>query len=630
MASTKAFIPHVPSKGVDQSAQSFTLDVASSRYLLNFRPEKNQLIQTPLFLKYATLTALGGTSPGAVRLITSLLNLAGNLHYFVLDEATARFVDPSNPSTQIAIPFVLQTTCPTNPAIQGQVLLYGISALDFSTLADEFEVTIVDGTHFKWRKNAGSWSADLVIANATNIGVGMYLGFLSTSGFNPGDTWKWKRVASPYTGLYPSYAVTTHPYRKDCYIAGYDRHILRLRNDTLTSVGYKRVYGKYVGVFYNHLVVGQFAEGTYDAVTGIKDTYDVSTTPWRLAWSDRDNPDNFFATDLNEADGKTLANAQPDDGTALGITGMAGLRTQFYIYLGNEIYVMTYVGLPNVMQVESLNLHIGSAFQNGLVATPDGHFFISKDNICRFDGTSVTRIGHKVRDLLFAELPPKTDTERQKLFGFYDEEKLEIVWTYPYRVNGSYYISRQLIYQLETGEFYFRNAPHASMSGGLTIRAIGPKINSFQELVYGGSGQALLLCDGLAADGANLSSNFIPDNINTSGVTSFTSPEIQTQDEIFEDAVHVKECEGLFLDANYDNGTGIEVSIAARDYASSPVFVAQSQIWTPTVKEGRLSFPKRAFRVIAYRFKGLGSLPSNFIIRAWGEFIYGIRQTIEK
>lgn len=628
MATVKQFFLRVPEGGVDRSAQSFTLPMGTFWYLLNLRPWQKKLTQTPLFRKYATLSSFSAVASGALRLMKPLLKTDGALVYFALDEVHARFIDPSNFATQTKLQFVLQTAVPSNPAVQGQVLLYNISNVGIA-VDDEIEVTIVDATHFKWRLNGGSWSADTVIANGVTINTSMYLGFLATTGFNTGDTWKWKSTTTPYQGLFPSFQVQNAMYKRDCYIAGYDRNVLRLRDDCVTTVGYKRIYGKYVVVFYNHLVIAHFAEGVYDVSTGVKDGYNAQTTPWRVAWSDRDNPDNFFATDINEADGKDLPFGDTDDATALGVTGMECYRNQVFFFLSNEMYSMTYVGLPNVMQIECLNFNVGSAFQHGVVKTPAGLFFISKDNICMFDGTSIQKVGLKFRDIFFAEIPGESDTNRQKLFGFFDKQKSEVVWTYLTYV-GTYLQGRQMILQLDTGDIYFRNTPSSAMTSSLSIRAICPVIGSFQKLLYGGNGTTDILLDGVAADASNNSANFMTDAISIAGAASFTNPEAQTQDCVFDNISHVKEVDSMFLDASYDNGSGIEVSTSARQYASDKSFTALSTAWVTTVPEGRLSLPRTAFRVISYKFKCLGSLASNYIIRSWGEWILGAKDTTEK
>jgi hypothetical protein len=99
---------------------------------------------------------------------------------------------------------------------------------------------------------------------------------------------------------------------------------------------------------------------------------------------------------------------------------------------------------------------------------------------------------------------------------------------------------------------------------------------------------------------------------------------------VYDNQTYVKECESLFLDATYQNGSGVEVAHSGRQYASSKSFTALALPWLTTNVEGRLSLPRLSFRVLSLRFRGLGALASGYIIRAWGEFIYGEKQNTEK
>src|ERR1035437_4694474 len=251
MPSTKIDVLRVPTGGVDRSQQSFLLaqqtayQIALNQTgfkqesfdtLLNFRPYRSQLVQTPPFISLFSLSGFAGSgAPNQVRLMLQILDNAGTLQYFVLDEATARFVLPTNTATQTQINFVLQTVIPTNTTINGQCLLYGINTTDFAALNDEIDVVITATGTFKWRKNSGAYTTGVAIAPTVALGGnGLMVAFQALTGYTISDTWSWKLTTTPYAATYPSYGVKQATYQRDVYVSGYDRNILRLRNNLLT------------------------------------------------------------------------------------------------------------------------------------------------------------------------------------------------------------------------------------------------------------------------------------------------------------------------------------------------------------------------------------------------------------
>jgi len=244
-------------------------------------------------------------TPSWVRFVDLVRNSANALRYLFLAEQGAAQADPDTLAwTEIYT--IAQVGIPNNTTIYGQCLMYGVNATDFATLADDFEVQIeAGGATFQWRKNGGSWTTGVTIGPEVSLGAnGLKVSFLSTSGYTSGDTWKWERVAYLYSGSETTCLADVprvDMYNTDIYISGVSRHILRLRNDFFTTVGYKRIYGKHAVVFANHLVVSQFAEAVYNSGAP-SDPYSAATTPFNLGWSDLNNPDEFFSTDINEAD----------------------------------------------------------------------------------------------------------------------------------------------------------------------------------------------------------------------------------------------------------------------------------------------------------------------------------------
>lgn len=624
MASTKQFLTHFPTGGMNQSALAHVTDPENWWELLNLRPVDGGLVQTFPITRHTQHEVLVGEAASPTRLLLLTQNAAGAARYFILTENLARYQTTLVGGTHSLIPCVVQVTIPNNTTITGQALLYGINTTDFAVTGDYITVEIVSSTSFRWRKNTDSWTTLSMALNQPLGANGLQVSFLTTTGFTVGDLWVWQRLASPpyNAGVSKNNPVQHAVYNRDIYIAGYDRTILRLRDDMLSSVGYKKVFGRFVQVFYDHLVVAHFAEATYNAGYP-QDPYNINSTPWRIAWSDLRNPDNFFATDLNEADYYTIpSNDSAPDLPSLGCTGMEKWGNQLIIFLSDEMHQMNYVGLPRVMKIDPMNFGIGCAYPGSIVKTPVGLFFWAKENIYKFSGMQVEPVGYPIQAKLYGELNGTSvyTDKRQQTFGFYDKDKQEIVWTYWIWLGSSAYQQRQVIYQLHKNRWYFRNIPSQASGCPGDIRAICRAADSLNQLVYGTTGW--LLQDQDYAFNVGPVDNY-PDIASLSMTGTYTSPTATTTDFIYGNATDVKEIDCFHVDASYGAETsGVQLSVAARKFTTEAVsFVLTNQLWTPTLVEERLSLPRVCGKVFRYKLNFTGTKPYSCVLNAWGDFV---------
>jgi hypothetical protein len=266
------------------------------------------------------------------------------------------------------------------------------------------------------------------------------------------------------------------------------------------------------------------------------------------------------------------------------------------------MHTMRYVGLPNVMQIDLLVPNIGSMFSAGMVVTPDGHYFISVDNIYLFDGSKPRPIGFEVCEQFFAEVSTAVLNPRfDWTFGKYDAKRSEVIWTY--WINGANaYQCKQMVYQVDFKRFYFRHLPSDDTTANTNIRAFTP--NPIAEVrgsfIYGG--YQVLLQD-WTLDRTDYE-NIVPDHVDN----IFTLPVAETPDLSYGDLYGVKEHSSLILDASFTYGTGFTVEHSARTLVSAlPTFETLAQTWTPTLPERLLSFPHKSGIVFRYRFTGSGA-----------------------
>lgn len=627
MATTKKYFTRVPNGGFNRAFESHMHKPEEAFDLLQLRPVVGAMKQLPLILlkqAYSLLAGESGVTP--THFLDLVFEPTAVFAYLMLNESNARYISVSNLSTQTLIPTVLNIAVPQRTDIHGQCLLGGYNATDFSATNDQIDVQIVtDDHHFQWRRNGGSWSSALLVTGVTNIGThGLQVFFMVDSnfvGYTIGDTWSWRRVDNiPYDASVASteyFKYSSTMFLTDQYFGGIGRNIMRVRDGFITTVGYVRTYGKYVAVYANHLIVGQGAMGVYDAIAGVVDGYVPATTPYNLMWSQLNDPDQFFGTDNNEADSYLVPYNSYPDFAWLGITGMELLGGYLYIYLPDAMYYMTYVGLPQVMQVLPAWGFVGSIFPSGLVNTKRGHYFISRDNFYFFIGLRPNPIGEPVREKFFAEIVPPTDAYWQRTFGFYDNVLQEVVWTY-WTKSGSTYQARQVVFMEKYNRWYFRNVPSAD-SGSTNLTTICRTFVDQTRLMYGGLGNQYM--DFLPADSGT------PETDLVGSPNAYTAPMIETNDLYYQDIYVQKEADGMYIDAGWASGIdGVKLSTAQRQQLNADVsYTDGAALWTPSLPEGKLGTPRVNGRILRFRFTFMvtsGQWPQGAKLSAWGDMVY--------
>jgi hypothetical protein len=606
------------------------------------RPVLGRLEQTPWLQTFQALTKLTGETPDtSTHFIKLVKNVAGNLRYLILNETNARFMDPTTPATQTLVPCILQVAKPNNTSLTGECLLYGFNVTDFAAAGDQIDVQIASATTFKVQRNGGGYGSALPISASQLVTVnGLYVAFqgggalTDFANFTPGDTWSWIRYnvlpSTDYSNTTFNLSYPSASYNTDVYIGGVARNIMRVRDNFITSVGYTRAYGMHVMVFQNHLFISQYAPGVYDAVSGIVDSYNAKTTPFVLAWSHLNNPDQLFSTLINEADQKTIPQQEFYELANLGITGLTKWRNLGYVFLTDSISTIQYVGLPNVMFITGLNGSVGSYFKSGVVSTPNGVYFISRSDFHVIRQFEPEAIGQKVRNKFFGEICAISDNNHQRTFGFYNPYSKEVIWTYWVLISAGVYQVRQVVYNEITDDWYFRNVP--SLSSGYSDAYAGcPHYGTFGQNVYGYK-QNLYI-----DQAAGVSTGALTDSYTTvpapGGV--YTTPYFETPFMDYKDPFHIKQSSGMHIDAGWTAGTSVQVSQAASDLigVGSPTMAALSQVWTPTLApEVRLSLPRTAYRQVAYRFDMLKTVQPVYgaVFNLYQEFVQGPQLTIEK
>jgi len=180
----------------------------------------------------------------------------------------------------------------------------------------------------------------------------------------------------------------------------------------------------------------------------------------------------------------------------------------------------------------------------------------------------------------------------------------------------------------QTDDWYFRNIPNVSSGATSDTHALCPQYNTFGSNLYGYSG--VINQDQPAGTLTGAISDVSPS-------LTFTDPYLETPFLPYgNDPFHVKNDDGLYIDAGWALGTQIIVSRATFDYvATAPnplTFIPLQETWNPGLYNRRLSTPREAFRVLAYRFQfDNGALPVyGAVFNMYQEFVRGPQENVEK
>lgn len=360
------------------------------------------------------------------------------------------------------------------------------------------------------------------------------------------------------------------------------------------KVGGECPAGKYVEVFYDHLVVGA------PIINGVE-------LPSRVSFSDLYNFGVFTAKTTNEAGSRDLTDYDSDSSITTGLTGMKRLGNKLIAYTDSTIYSIDYVGLPHVMNVNPLREGVGNSFHNAVVATKDVHYFISAKNrqFYALSAEGIQPIGMDIAEYFFPAIEV-TASRSPSIFGFHDPKYKEIWWVYS---TGSFSnndkwpaYTKAVVYNYETKAWYVAGVEdiHSFCQVNGFVERYSDQTNqpfntlyrhSCQELgsttntkpfrVWGSIYTRLLEETTVAADALRV------DNV-----------ELQTGDFNYGTLSTFKEIDGMFL--SFSNA--VNVWISAREHQESAV------TWTllgnqnsGAVRES-FTFPKQTGRVFRFRF----------------------------
>ena len=177
---------------------------------------------------------------------------------------------------------------------------------------------------------------------------------------------------------------------------------------------------KYLISSAGHLVCGYTREGG-----------PLAYYPRRVRWSDLNN-DNIWISDTNNEAG--YIDLPEDIGE---LRGIAPLGPNSFVAYGNRaIYLLSYVGLPVVWNIQRQVIREGLYMPYSLIVFNDRHYFVDSNDVKEFSGGSYTKsLGrNRISTWFFQDF---NSSDLGNVFGFYHPIFPEVGWVYIPRTSTS-------------------------------------------------------------------------------------------------------------------------------------------------------------------------------------------------
>jgi len=173
-------------------------------------------------------------------------------------------------------------------------------------------------------------------------------------------------------------------------------------------------------------------------------TTDAADFKTSFAWCSADNLDLWQPASTNTAGSLQIREAETD------IIGVAQLGNNLAGYTESQMFLVSYVGLPNIFgYLPALTHGVGAVSPNSTISVGRQNYGLSRDGFFVTDGTQVQMIGRDngmnahVRKNIAA-------TEYGQVYGFHNAKEYEVVWGLPF---NSTKITEEIYYNYKTGQW---------------------------------------------------------------------------------------------------------------------------------------------------------------------------------
>jgi len=349
--------------------------------------------------------------------------------------------------------------------------------------------------------------------------------------------------------------------------------------------------GRYLEVWFDHIVVGA------PVISG-------SPHPTQIRWSHLYDFNQWSPASTNEAD---FYDVEEWSSGVSGLTGLARLGENLVLYTPEAILLCAYVGLPKVVRLQNVVEGVGCSLRYGLVVADGVHYFPSLEHlgVYRFSAEGLTPVGEPIAAYVAATMSADPALQ-QRTWGYYDKANGEIVWVFCSTASTGAF-DKAVAFNTKTGAWTTRDCEDVqSFTPGCRLAKVIEGIATTYAAAVGtiesnadsgisvpalyGTRWGEILRDEVAGD--------LDASLYECGV-----PVLETGDQLFGGIQGVKEVDTLDIAAGIGNSAGVDVEHSARAHLDSSVVFKDSGIWTPSLPERHLSFPRTCGGVFRFRFK---------------------------
>ena len=176
-----------------------------------------------------------------------------------------------------------------------------------------------------------------------------------------------------------------------------------------------------------------------------KGAVDYSTS---FAWCSADSLDVWCALATNTAGSLLIREAETP------IRCVCQLGTGLAVYIDTQMFVVNYVGLPNIFGYQvALEGSVGAVSPNSVISVGRKNYGVSRDGFFVTDGSSVQMIGRESgMNQFFRDNVARS--ELAQVYGFDNSKENEVVWGVPI---DSASITKEIYYNYKTGQWGMRD-----------------------------------------------------------------------------------------------------------------------------------------------------------------------------
>jgi hypothetical protein len=176
-----------------------------------------------------------------------------------------------------------------------------------------------------------------------------------------------------------------------------------------------------------------------------KGAVDYSTS---FAWCSADNLDDWVGTATNTAGSLLIREAETP------IRCVCQLGNGLAVYTESQMFVVNYVGLPNIFGYQvALEGNIGAVSPNSVVSVGRQNYGVTRDGFFVTDGAAINMIGNDSGISQFFR-DNVSESVIELIYGFENSKENEVVWAVPF---GSSVISKEFYYNYKTGQWGMRD-----------------------------------------------------------------------------------------------------------------------------------------------------------------------------